>query len=67
MEFCMFHEFPSLEGRSQTEAFDEAFVQIDRLGLAGILAEVNCDGTIPNTQVIEALRLLCREVKPQLP
>jgi alkanesulfonate monooxygenase SsuD/methylene tetrahydromethanopterin reductase-like flavin-dependent oxidoreductase (luciferase family) len=37
----------------------------DRLGLAGILAELNCGGLVPNAQVIEALRLLCREVKPR--
>ena len=36
MEFGMFHEFPSLPGRSETEAFDEAMEQVDaaeRLGL----------------------------------
>jgi alkanesulfonate monooxygenase SsuD/methylene tetrahydromethanopterin reductase-like flavin-dependent oxidoreductase (luciferase family) len=36
MEFGMFHEFPSLPGRSQGEAFDEAMEQVDaaeRLGL----------------------------------
>ena len=48
MEFRMFHEFPSLDGRSQTAAFDEAFAQV------------------PHAQVVEALRLLCREVKPRL-
>ena len=29
MEFGMFHEFPSLPGRSETEAFDEAMEQVD--------------------------------------
>src|SRR5205823_6153697 len=29
MEFGMFHEFPSLPGRSETEAFDEAMAQVD--------------------------------------
>jgi alkanesulfonate monooxygenase SsuD/methylene tetrahydromethanopterin reductase-like flavin-dependent oxidoreductase (luciferase family) len=29
MEFGMFHEFPSLPGRSDTEAFDEAMAQVD--------------------------------------
>jgi alkanesulfonate monooxygenase SsuD/methylene tetrahydromethanopterin reductase-like flavin-dependent oxidoreductase (luciferase family) len=36
MEFGMFHEFPSLLGRSESEAFDEAMAQVDaaeRLGL----------------------------------
>src|SRR4051794_32088006 len=36
MEFGMFHEFPSLPGRSDSEAFDEAMEQVDaaeRLGL----------------------------------
>ena len=29
MEFGMFHEFPSLPGRSESEAFDEALEQVD--------------------------------------
>jgi hypothetical protein len=29
MEFGMFHEFPSLPGRSDTQAFDEAMAQVD--------------------------------------
>src|SRR5215472_1754346 len=29
MEFGMFHEFPSLPGRSEDEAFDEAMEQVD--------------------------------------
>src|SRR5580693_758035 len=36
MEFGMFHEFPSLPGRSESEAFDEAMEQVEaaeRLGL----------------------------------
>src|ERR1700682_3862193 len=36
MEFGMFHEFPSLPGRTESEAFDEAMDQVDaaeRLGL----------------------------------
>src|SRR5713101_5210996 len=36
MEFGMFHEFPSLPARSESEAFDEAMEQVDaaeRLGL----------------------------------
>jgi alkanesulfonate monooxygenase SsuD/methylene tetrahydromethanopterin reductase-like flavin-dependent oxidoreductase (luciferase family) len=37
----------------------------DELGLDGILAELNCGGLIPHPQVIEAMRLLCREVMPR--
>jgi len=29
MEFGMFHEFPTLPGRSESEAMDEAFEQVD--------------------------------------
>jgi alkanesulfonate monooxygenase SsuD/methylene tetrahydromethanopterin reductase-like flavin-dependent oxidoreductase (luciferase family) len=45
MEFGMFHEFPSLPGRSETEAFDEAMEQVDaaeRYGLDAMwLAEIH--------------------------
>ena len=45
MEFGMFHEFPSLPGRSESEAFDEAFAQVDaaeRWGLEAMwLAELH--------------------------
>jgi alkanesulfonate monooxygenase SsuD/methylene tetrahydromethanopterin reductase-like flavin-dependent oxidoreductase (luciferase family) len=45
MEFGMFHEFPSLPGKSESEAFDEAMEQVDaaeRLGLDAIcLAELH--------------------------
>src|ERR1700724_3533025 len=45
MEFGMFHEFPSLPGRSESEAFDEAMAQIDaaeRWGLDAMwLAEIH--------------------------
>jgi alkanesulfonate monooxygenase SsuD/methylene tetrahydromethanopterin reductase-like flavin-dependent oxidoreductase (luciferase family) len=45
MEFGMFHEFPALPGRSESEAFDEAMEQVDaaeRLGLDVIwLAELH--------------------------
>ncbi|HLZ71475.1 MAG TPA: LLM class flavin-dependent oxidoreductase [Dehalococcoidia bacterium] len=37
----------------------------DELGLDGVLAELNCGGTIPYAQVREALRLLCAEVLPR--
>ncbi len=45
MEFGMFHEFPSLPGRGETEAFDEAMEQVDaaeRYGLDAMwLAEIH--------------------------
>jgi alkanesulfonate monooxygenase SsuD/methylene tetrahydromethanopterin reductase-like flavin-dependent oxidoreductase (luciferase family) len=45
MEFGMFHEFPSLPGRSDGKAFDEAMEQVDaaeRLGLDVVwLAELH--------------------------
>jgi alkanesulfonate monooxygenase SsuD/methylene tetrahydromethanopterin reductase-like flavin-dependent oxidoreductase (luciferase family) len=37
----------------------------ERIGFDGILAELNCGGLIPHTQVMSALRLLCEEVKPR--
>jgi alkanesulfonate monooxygenase SsuD/methylene tetrahydromethanopterin reductase-like flavin-dependent oxidoreductase (luciferase family) len=37
----------------------------DELGIDGILAELNCGGLIPHARVMEALRLLCREVMPR--
>src|SRR5258708_24897087 len=36
MEFGMFHEFPSLPGRSESEAFDEAMEQVDGAGGLGL-------------------------------
>jgi alkanesulfonate monooxygenase SsuD/methylene tetrahydromethanopterin reductase-like flavin-dependent oxidoreductase (luciferase family) len=36
------------------------------IGLSGILAELNCGGLIPHSQVLAAMRLLCTEVKPRL-
>src|SRR5499427_7501826 len=36
----------------------------DEIGLSGILAELNCGGMIPHRKVLNALRLLCQEVKP---
>src|SRR5439155_17180035 len=45
MEFGMFHEFPYLPGRSETEAFDEAMEQVEaaeRWGLDAMwLAEIH--------------------------
>src|SRR5919205_3333094 len=45
MEFGMFHEFPSLPGRSDTQAFDEAMAQVDAAERDGLdvmwLAEIH--------------------------
>ncbi|HZT86716.1 MAG TPA: LLM class flavin-dependent oxidoreductase [Stellaceae bacterium] len=38
----------------------------DEIGVDGILAELNCGGLIPHDRVLNAIRLLCQEVKPQL-
>ncbi|MGH7029193.1 MAG: LLM class flavin-dependent oxidoreductase [Stellaceae bacterium] len=55
MEFGMFHQFPSLPGRSDTDSFAEAFEQIDaaeRLGLDVMwLAELHFD---PQRSVLSA-------------
>jgi alkanesulfonate monooxygenase SsuD/methylene tetrahydromethanopterin reductase-like flavin-dependent oxidoreductase (luciferase family) len=37
----------------------------EEIGLDGILAELNCGGKIPQERVVNALRLLCEEVKPR--
>jgi alkanesulfonate monooxygenase SsuD/methylene tetrahydromethanopterin reductase-like flavin-dependent oxidoreductase (luciferase family) len=37
----------------------------EEIGLDGILAELNCGGKIPQPRVLNALRLLCQEVKPR--
>ncbi len=37
----------------------------DEIGFDGILAELNCGGIIPHDRVMNALRLLCEEVKPR--
>ena len=37
----------------------------DEIGLDGILAELNCGGRIPQERVLNALKLLCEEVKPR--
>jgi hypothetical protein len=37
----------------------------EELGLDGILAELNCGGRIPHDRVVNAIRLLCEEVKPR--
>src|SRR5438552_11903402 len=47
MEFGMFHQFPAIPGRSQREAFEEAFAQIDAAERWGLdvmwLAELHFD------------------------
>ena len=40
MEFGMFHEFPSMPGRSETETFDEAMAQIDAAERWGLDVDV---------------------------
>jgi alkanesulfonate monooxygenase SsuD/methylene tetrahydromethanopterin reductase-like flavin-dependent oxidoreductase (luciferase family) len=37
----------------------------EEIGLDGILAELNCGGKIPQHRVLNALRLMCEEVKPR--
>src|ERR687884_1738412 len=37
----------------------------EEIGLDGILAELNCGGKIPQGRVVNALCLLCQEVKPR--
>ncbi|HWB50115.1 MAG TPA: LLM class flavin-dependent oxidoreductase [Stellaceae bacterium] len=37
----------------------------ERIGFDGVLAELNCGGLIPHARVMNALRLLCEEVKPR--
>src|SRR6266436_2789965 len=55
MEFGMFHEFPSLPGRTESEALDEAMEQVDaaeRLGLDVMwLAELHFE---PRRSVLSA-------------
>lgn len=36
----------------------------DELGLDGILAELNCGGSVPRNGVVRALQLLCEQVMP---
>lgn len=38
----------------------------DDLGLAGVLIELNCGGKVRHADEMEALRLLCEEVRPAL-
>jgi hypothetical protein len=36
----------------------------EQLGLAGILAEMNCGNRIPHERVLTSLQLLCEDVIP---
>jgi hypothetical protein len=36
------------------------------LGINGILAELNCGGTVPRQQVFRSLQLLCEQVMPRV-
>ena len=36
-----------------------------KLGLDGVLAEINCGGLIPNEKVMRSLQLMCEEVVPR--
>jgi alkanesulfonate monooxygenase SsuD/methylene tetrahydromethanopterin reductase-like flavin-dependent oxidoreductase (luciferase family) len=55
MEFGMFHQFPALPGRTEREAFEEAFAQIDAAERWGLdvmwLAELHFD---PQRSVLSA-------------
>src|SRR5271166_6218861 len=55
MEFGMFHEFPSLPGRTEAEAFDEALAQVDAAEALGLdvmwLAELHFE---PRRSVLSA-------------
>jgi alkanesulfonate monooxygenase SsuD/methylene tetrahydromethanopterin reductase-like flavin-dependent oxidoreductase (luciferase family) len=44
---------------------DQLHALQDELGLDGVLLELNCGGKIPHPGVMEATRLLCREVMPR--
>ena len=63
MEFGMFHEFPSLPGRTESEAFDEALEQVDaaeRLGLDVMwLAELHFE---PRRSVLSAPLSIARAI-----
>ena len=38
---------------------------IRKLGLNGVLAELNCGGLIPTDKVMRSLQLMCEEVAPR--
>jgi alkanesulfonate monooxygenase SsuD/methylene tetrahydromethanopterin reductase-like flavin-dependent oxidoreductase (luciferase family) len=48
------------------DGFTDRLRQVQQeIGLDGILAELNCGGKIPQPRVLNALRLMCQEVKPR--
>jgi alkanesulfonate monooxygenase SsuD/methylene tetrahydromethanopterin reductase-like flavin-dependent oxidoreductase (luciferase family) len=48
------------------DGFTARLREVDaEIGLDGILAELNCGGKIPQSRVLNALRLMCEEVKPR--
>ena len=50
----------------EPDGFTARLREVDEeIGLDGILAELNCGGKIPQDRVLNALRLLCEEVKPR--
>ena len=50
----------------EPEGFAARLREVDEeIGLDGILAELNCGGKIPQERVLNALKLLCEEVKPR--
>jgi alkanesulfonate monooxygenase SsuD/methylene tetrahydromethanopterin reductase-like flavin-dependent oxidoreductase (luciferase family) len=50
----------------EPDGFTARLREVDEeIGLDGILAELNCGGRIPQDRVLNALRLLCEEVKPR--
>src|ERR1700732_3035212 len=71
MEFGMFHEFPALPGRTESEAFDEAMEQVDaaeRLGfdvmwLGGLHFEPRRAGLSPPPRTAGAIAAPPRRMK----
>jgi alkanesulfonate monooxygenase SsuD/methylene tetrahydromethanopterin reductase-like flavin-dependent oxidoreductase (luciferase family) len=50
----------------EPDGFTARLREVDEeIGLDGILAELNCGGHIPQDRVLNALRLMCEEVKPR--
>ena len=39
---------------------------VEKLGLNGILAELNCGGLIAHDKVMRSLQLMCEEVAPRM-
>lgn len=48
------------------DGFADRLREVDeKIGLDGILAELNCGGRIPHPRVLNAIRLMCEEVMPR--